>query len=103
MADSGGRPGLENDLLTVAGQRRTFQRGSPASPLHPPIRGIGHQSSCCYFDCIVQIKAAAVKGRVCGVQNDKKKRCCHAERSKASRLTDNDIPFVMQSETKHLG
>jgi hypothetical protein len=29
---------------------------------------IGHQTSCCYFDCIVQIKMAVVKGTARGVR-----------------------------------
>ena len=61
LADSGGRPGLKNDLLTVAGQRRTYQMESPASPLYPPIRGKGTRAAI-IFSCIVQMKEAGVKG-----------------------------------------
>ena len=49
LADSGGRPGLKNDLLTVAGQRRTYQMESPASPLYPPIRGKGTRAAIIIF------------------------------------------------------
>ena len=41
-ADSGGRPGLEINLLTVAGQRRTFflqSTGFAFAPTHPGVLG----------------------------------------------------------------
>ena len=91
--------------------------GFAFAPTRPGVRA---PEQLLLFNGIVQTKTAAVKRRVCRVQeilytlgmlrdplisgqNDNENWRRHAEHSGASRISAHDIPFVMLSETKHLG
>ena len=95
--------------------------GFAFTPTHP---GDWAPEQLLLFNGIVQIKAAAVKGRVCGVQeilynsgilrdppfgrqNDNENWHCHTEQSEVSRLAEHYIlaeilpPFGRQNDNKN--